>query len=295
MGQYQKYASDISYASCARTTSGRVLIKILENITGRRNLLNKAQGYERELSDGHNFWSIMFQRFGLSLEILNGALNAIPDKGPLVFIANHPFGILDGLILGYIMSKSRKDFKILAHKVFDKSEELNGVILPISFDANKEAYKNNIKTRNTAFNFLNSGGAIGIFPGGTVSTASAPFGVPMDPCWRSFTAKMIIKSQARVIPIFFEGYNSRTFQLASHFNFNLRMGLLIREFKSKVGKPVKICIGKPVSDFEIKARSGNARILMDFLREETYKLSQTPLKSLDYGFEFDDRYKLKGF
>tara|TARA_B100001287_G_C22469521_1_gene428938 strand:- start:408 stop:629 length:222 start_codon:yes stop_codon:yes gene_type:complete len=73
------------------------------------------------------------------------------------------------------------------------------------------------------------------------------------------------------------------------------MGLLIREFKSKVGKPVKICIGKPVSDFEIKARSGNARILMDFLREETYKLSQTPLKSLDYGFEFDDRYKLKGF
>ena len=74
MGQYQKYASDISYASCARTTSGRVLIKILENITGRRNLLNKALGYERELSDGHNFWSIMFQRFGLSLEILNGAL-----------------------------------------------------------------------------------------------------------------------------------------------------------------------------------------------------------------------------
>ena len=70
------------------------------------------------------------------------------------------------------------------------------------------------------------------------------------------------------------------------------MGLLIREFKKKIDSPVRICIGKPLSGYEIKSRSFDPRILMDFLREETYKLSQNTFKNFDYGFEFESRYKL---
>lgn len=292
MRYYKQSAREISYAYSAQSFSGRALIKILENVTGRVSLIKKAKDYELEIASGASFWEVMFQRYGLSLEILDGAFSNIPKNGPLIIIANHPFGILDGLILGYIMSKVRKNFKILAHKVFCKSAELDDVILPISFDETKEAAQLNIQTRVSALNFLNSGGAVGIFPGGTVSTALAPFGVPMDPSWRSFTAKMITKSGAQVVPVFFEGNNSLTFQLASHIHYNLRLGLLIKEFKSKVGNPVKICIGKPLSDSEIKSRSGNLRILMDFLRKETYKLSQNPMENFDYGFEFESRYKL---
>ena len=292
MKNYKQSTQEISYAYSAQTSSGRALIKILENVTGRASLIKKAQNYELEVASGESFWEVMFQRYGLSLEILDGAFSCIPRDGPLIIIANHPFGILDGLILGYILSKSRKNFKILAHKVFRKSAELDDVILPISFDETKESTKINIETRVSALNFLNSGGAVGIFPGGTVSTSLTPFGVPMDPSWRSFTAKMITKSEAQVVPIFFEGHNSRAFQLASHIHYNLRMGLLIKEFKSKIGNPVKICIGKPLSHSEIKSRAGNSRILMNFLREETYKLSRNPLKNFDYGFEFESRYKL---
>ena len=292
MKNYRQSTQEISYAYSAQTSSGRALIKILENVTGRASLIKKAQNYEIEVASGESFWEVMFQRYGLSLDILDGAFSCIPMDGPLIIIANHPFGILDGLILGYIMSKSRSDFRILAHRVFQKSEQLNNVILPISFDDTKEASKLNIKTRTSALDFLNSGGAVGIFPGGTVSTALSPFSEPKDPSWRNFTAKMIIKSEAKVIPIFFEGYNSRVFQLASHIHYNLRMGLLIREFKSKVGNPVKISIGKPVCETEIKTRADNPRILMDFLREQTYRLSQNPLKNYDYGFEFENRYKL---
>ena len=292
MKNYRQSTQEISYAYSAQTSSGRALIKFLENVTGRASLIKKAQNYELEVASGESFWEVMFQRYGLSLEILDGAFSCIPRDGPLIIIANHPFGILDGLILGYILSKSRKNFKILAHKVFRKTAELDDVILPISFDETKESTKINIETRVSALNFLNSGGAVGIFPGGTVSTSLTPFGVPMDPSWRSFTAKMITKSEAQVVPIFFEGHNSRAFQLASHIHYNLRMGLLIKEFKSKIGNPVKICIRKPLSHNEIKSRSGNPRILMDFLREETYKLSQNPLKNFDYGFEFESRYKL---
>ena len=73
-------------------------------------------------------------------------ISSIPKDGPLILVANHPFGILDGLILGYILSKSRQDFKILANQVFCKSDDLNDIILPISFDETKEASKMNIAT-----------------------------------------------------------------------------------------------------------------------------------------------------
>jgi len=105
----------------------------------------------------------------------------------------------------------RGDFRILANRVFRKAEELNEVILPVSFDETKAGVALNLETRRTALKYLSDGGAIGVFPGGTVSTANKPFGRPLDPSWRSFTAKMIAKSDAHVVPIYFDGANSRCF------------------------------------------------------------------------------------
>ena len=157
MKHNRQTARDISYAYSARTYSGRAIIKILENITGRIGLIRKAKGYEHEIVLGESFWNIMLKRYGLSLEILDGNFSSIPKDGPLILVANHPFGILDGLILGYILSKSRQDFKILANQVFCKSDDLNDIILPISFDETKEASKMNIATRLSALNFLDPG------------------------------------------------------------------------------------------------------------------------------------------
>ena len=120
MKHFKQSAREISYAYSAQTFRGRAFIKILENITGRLSLIKRAKGYKNELAGGDDFFNIMFRRYGLSLELLDGAFNTIPKDGPLILIANHPFGILDGLILGYILSKSRKDYKILAHKVFSR-------------------------------------------------------------------------------------------------------------------------------------------------------------------------------
>jgi putative hemolysin len=175
--------------------------------------------------------------------------------------------------------------------VFRKAEDLNRVILPISFDETKEAVKLNLETRKVALDYLNNGGAIGIFPGGTVSTAAKPFAHPMDPAWRSFTARLIAKSGATVVPLFFDGANSSLFQYASRLHYTLRMGLLIKEFSARVDTTVRVVIGEPIDPNEIKAREKDARALMDYLRQSTYKLSPTPLKSLDYGFEFEQKHK----
>src|SRR5690606_31013521 len=151
------------------------------------------------------------------------------------------------------------------------------------------AVADNLRTRAEALGFLRGGGAIGVFPGGTVSTAATPFARPMDPVWRNFTGKLIAKSDATVVPIYFDGHNSRLFQLASHLHYTLRMGLLIREFRARINRPVRIVIGKPIPKADLDARRGDATAMMDFLRKATYDLSPTPLALNGYGYEFEEK------
>jgi putative hemolysin len=288
----RQVARDISYASSARSKSGRALIRAVENATGRLRLIRRAEGYEQEVAGGRDFWQVIVDRYGLSLDVVGGSLDNIPAKGPLILISNHPYGILDGLMMGYILSVLRGDFRIIAHRVFRKAEDLNRVILPISFDETKEAITQNLETRKEALSYLGQGGAIGIFPGGTVSTAPKPFGQPIDPKWRSFTAKMVTKSEAAVVPVYFDGQNSRLFQMASHLHANLRVALLIKEFRARVDEPVRVAIGKPIPADQLKQHAGDTKSMMDFLRQETYALSPRPLKSLTYGYEFDEKYRV---
>ncbi len=282
---------DISYAHSAQTKGGRAVIRLMENTTGRLRLIKRAEGYDREVAEGRDFWEVMVERYGLDLQVSGGSLDNIPKTGPLVLIANHPYGILDGLMMGHILAKQRGDFRILANSVFRKAEELNRIILPISFDETKEAMRLNIQTRKDSLEYLSNGGAIGIFPGGTVSTAQKPMGEPLDPRWRGFTARMIAKSDATVVPIYFEGTTSRLFQLASHLHYTLRMGLLIKEFKKRVDTPVKVVIGDPIGRDQLDPLAKDSKAMMDFLRKSTYSLAPNMANPMALGYEFEDNHK----
>ena len=287
----REIAREISYAHSVKTRSGRTVVRLLENTTGRLRLIKRAKGYEDEVALGRDFWQVMVDRYGLSLDIVGGALSNIPSEGPVILIANHPYGILDGLMMGHILSQARGVFRILANSVFRKAEDLNRIVLPISFDETREGVQTNIATRKTALDYLGQGGAIGVFPGGTVSTAERPFGRPMDPMWRSFTARMIAKSNATVVPIYFDGHTSRLFQMASHLHSTLRLGLLIKEFKKRVDTPVRVVIGEPIGRDVLDPIAKDSKQMMDFLRKATYELNPNPIKSFDLGYEFEDRHR----
>ena len=92
----------------------------MENVTGRLGLIRRAQGYELDIANGQDFWDVMVARYGLSLNIVGGALENIPREGPLILVANHPYGILDGLMMGHMLRHTRGDFRILANSVFKK-------------------------------------------------------------------------------------------------------------------------------------------------------------------------------
>lgn len=264
---------EISYSWSGRNRFSRALIRSVENLTGRPRLLKMALGYENEVEAGRDFWEVMQERYGITMRFERGGLENIPRDGPLVMVANHPYGILDGMAMGRMLSATRGDFRIIAHVVFRKAKDLNRIILPISFDENKEAMAQNIATRKAALAYLAEGGAVGIFPGGTVSTAEKPFGKPFDPHWKTFTAKMIAKSGATVVPVYFGGSNSRLFQIASHLNQTLRTALYISEFDAKVGAPLPVTVGNPFPAHEVRARANEPRELMRYLRQGTYALS----------------------
>lgn len=291
MSSHRHIARGITYAHSAETRGGRAVIRMMENTTGRLRLIRRADGYEKEVAAGRDFWEVMAERYGLTLEVIGGSLSKIPGDGPLIVIANHPYGILDGLMMGHILTRSRSDFRILAHQVFRRAGELNRVILPVSFGKTKAALRQNLETRKAALGYLATGGAVGIFPGGTVSTAARPFSHPMDPGWRAFTARMVAKSNAVVVPVYFDGHTSRLFQIASHLHFTLRMGLLIKEFRKRVDTPVRVVVGEPIGRDILDPLARDSRLMMDFLRKATYELSPTPLKSYDYGFEFEERHR----
>ena len=287
-------ARDITYASSAKGRGGRAMIRVMENATGRLRMIRKAKGYDLEVAAGQDFWQVMSDRYGLKLDVVGGALENIPRTGPLIVVSNHPYGILDGLMMGRILSERRDgEFRVLAHRIFRRAADLERIILPISFDETKEAAKLNLATRAEAVRYLNEGGAIGIFPGGTVSTSAKPFSQPMDPSWRTFTAKMIAKSGATVVPVFFEGRNSRLFQLASHIHSTLRTGMFIREFRTKINKPVRVVVGEPITPEVLETYKKDPKGCMDFLRKATYELSPKPIDASRLGHEFEDKYKVR--
>ena len=282
---------DITYAAAVKSRPGRAIVRTLENLTGRRALIRRAEGYQADVMIGRSFWQVMPERFGLSLEVVGGSLSNIPASGPLVVIANHPYGILDGLMMGQMLDARRGDFRILANSVFRRAEEINRVLLPISFDETREATRLDLETRATALDYLAGGGAIGVFPGGTVSTSARPFSRPMDPGWRNFTARMIAKSGAAVVPVYFEGHNSRLFQLASRIHQSLRLAMLIREFRVRTDEPVRVVIGEAIPAETIAALKSDPTAMMESLRARTYALSPRPLRSYANGYEFEAKYR----
>ena len=288
---YKKVNYDVSYAHSAQSKLGRAIIRYLENATGRSALLSRSPNLRTNMHSIQNLWHSIMEGYGVTIDIMQGELGDIPVDQPFIVVANHPYGILDGLVMGSVLAQSGANFKIIANDIFNKAREISDKILPISFKNSREAISLNLRTRKNAITHLSHGGAIGIFPGGTVSTSSKLFSQPADPSWRSFTAKMIFKSNALVVPIFFDGHTSRIFQLASHLHPDIRAGLLLREFKLRLDKPVRIVIGKPIPRCRMDLFKNDSRKIMDFLRLETYKLSPNKNQTFEYGYEFEHKHR----
>jgi len=263
-----------TYASSDDYLIKRYLIKAIELITGKRRLKKLYEQYQGELDKSYHsdrFWSNMLDLLNIDLNYNAEAIDKIPTDGPLIFVANHPFGVLGGIIMCYLARSLRSEFKILTNSVLCHLEETEPYFLPIDFSGTRKAMRTNIQTKNDAITTISDGGTVIIFPAGAVSTAENLFGKATDSEWKLFTARLVKDSQATVVPIYFEGQNSRIFQWASQVSQTIRLSLLLHEVRNKMGRTITFNIGGPIFYKEIKNIKKREQI-MNLLREKTYSM-----------------------
>lgn len=271
---------EFSYASPDDPAFKRLVIQLIERISGQPELKRMYLEHQNHPKPGETFWEAAVRKLRLNIDLNEEALSEIPATGAVILVANHPFGVLDGLTICWLAARVRKDFKVLTNALLNRAEEIKPFLLPIDFEETKAALETNIKTRAEAKALLERGGALIIFPGGTVSTTPTVLArKARDPEWKTFTARMIVQGKAPVVPVFFAGQNSRLFQVASHVSMTLRLSLLFKEVHDRIGSDLTLRIGKRIPYEELKAISDRKK-LMEFLRDKTYALEETvPKKS----------------
>jgi putative hemolysin len=188
----------------------------------------------------------LFKYLDLDIEFDKGQLENIPKEGPFIVVANHPFGALDGLALIRTIAEVRPDFKVMANFLLQNVEPIKDYFLSVNpFEQNKTAY-NNISGLKAAIKHLEQGLPLGLFPAGEVSTYQEDLRTIMDRKWMSSALKIVKNANVPVIPVFFQGSNSRIFHLLGLIHPNLRTLVLPREMLNKKGKPLAMRIGKPI-------------------------------------------------
>lgn len=263
----------LTYSDPKDSLLRKCLIEGLEFATGRKRIERIYNEIQVEDIPARELWTRALEKLEVGLAYDVQRLQQLPAEGPLIFIANHPFGVVDGLMLGHLVAQARERFFVLVNEVLCRDQKIAPYMLPIDFRETREAMQTNIESRKRAVERLQQGQALAIFPAGGVATARKAFGKAEDLEWKRFVAKLIQQSRATVVPVFFHGQNSRIFQLASRISMALRYGLFLHEARNKRGTVIHATIGDPIPYEEMAAIRGR-QALLDYLRERTFSLGQ---------------------
>jgi len=259
----------IKAARLNKRIGGASAAKVLMTVL-RIKKLNKL--YE-ELSHhrGMDFIDALIDRLQLEYEISEEELAKIPKEGAFITVSNHPFGGIDGMLLVKVLSKYRPDIKVMSNFVLNKIEPVSEYMLPVNpFERRKGAASSLVGVK-LALEQLKEGKVLGMFPAGEVSSYNEDnFGIT-DREWQYPAMKMIKKAEVPVVPVYFQGSNSRLFHLLGLIHPTLRTVRLPAEVFNKKHKKIRIRIGNPVS---VKEQDSFTDISTygRYLRAKTYAL-----------------------
>ena len=263
----------LSYASTFVDPVPQRIIQLIELLTAKPSLLRRIRKFEAGgVPFGQPFWAKALEVMGIELQTPDEEIARIPKDGPLIVTANHPHGLVDGMVLAELIGRVRTDYKILTRSLLTGVAEIDPFMIPVPFAHDPDALQKNIEMRRKAMAHLSDGGAVALFPSGVVASSETWFGPAIERDWNAFTAKMIQRSKATVLSIHFPGQNSRAYQIASHVSPTLRQGLLLYEIKKALGRPQRPYIGNPISPAETAKWQGDPMGFMAWLRNHTLSL-----------------------
>ena len=208
-----------SYASDEDPFVFKLIIRLIEKATGQTHLEALYRELRKELQPDASFWSAALAKLNIDLQFDPSRLAQVPHNGPIVFVSNHPFGVLDGIALCSLVERVRPDFKVLTNAVLLKAEEIKDRVLPIDFSQAEGTRQANAASRRAAHKHLEQGGAL----------------------------VMIHKAKAQVVPVWFPGQNSQLFQITSHISQVARLALLFHEVRRRIGTPLPLHLGEIIA------------------------------------------------
>lgn len=253
---------ELSYANERDPKLKRWFIRSIEGLSGRDRFTRLYEIWRNDIvGKTDRVFGKMLDLIDVDLKVEGTWPPANIPEGPIVIVANHPFGIGDGIAVLALAEQLGRPFRVLINNELLKVPEMAPYSLPVSFEETKEAMAINMQTRHEALRLLKEGVTVVIFPAGGVATAKKGFGRAEDLPWKMFPAKLIQAAKANVVPVFFEGQNGRLFHLASRISLTLRISLLIREFRRLSGSTIRARVGVMIPWEELSTHADRKDLL----------------------------------
>lgn len=260
----------LTYASPRDPRWKRWAMRAIEDLSGRRRLLPIYRTWRTKVAgESPRMMNELLDLIGTRLDINAGNTCAgtwpvtPPPDTPLVIVANHPFGIGDGIAILALAEQLDRPFRILVNSDFLKVPEIRHLALPIDFSESREAIKTNLESRKAARRLLQGGVTIVVFPAGGVATAEHPAGKAEELPWKTFVARLIQQAQAAVLPVYFEGQNSPLFHFVSRYSLTIRLALMVSELRNFVGATVPVQVGAVVPFAELASRADRQELTLE--------------------------------
>ncbi|MDP0501604.1 MAG: lysophospholipid acyltransferase family protein [Verrucomicrobiota bacterium JB022] len=233
--------------------------------------LNRHYARASQNPEELNGFDRALQELNIRPQVRAADLERIPATGPVMIVANHPYGAVDGLVMGSVLLRRRPDARLLVNYLLNRVEFLRPWLFMVDPFGGQGAQQRNLSGIKNSHRHLSKGGLLATWPSGTVSHWHWDRRQVTDPRWASNLASLILRTKATVVPAYFPGGNSLAFQLAGMVHPMARTAMLVREFMSKCGEDIEVRFGQPISAARL-SKFTDEQELMDFLRLKTYIL-----------------------
>ena len=235
--------------------------------------------YAETLSAGDRCAEALLRQLNVTVSVCDHDRMNIPGKGPVVFISNHPTGLLDGIMLIDLLSGIRPDVRFMGNFLLERIESLKKYFIAVDPFDSKDPGKN-LRGLRRSLEHLKAGGALVVFPAGEVATWQKGFSVVKDKPWDASAIRFIRRANVPIVPICIEGGNSRLFHLAGKIHPLLRTALLPHELVNKKNATIDVNIGSPLTPRRL-AELKELRVYGDYLRANVeYLKKKKPRKKV---------------
>ena len=249
----------------------------LERLLKLHALKHKYSNLQAQYNAGY-FLKLVLDELNVTFDIPPEDIEKIPSSGPVVVVANHPYGAIEGVILASMLSSVRSDVRLLANYLLGRIPELREHIIPVDPFGAKDAVSRNISPLKQALSWLTEGGMLGVFPAGEVAHLDFKSRAISDPKWNASIARIIRMTKASVVPVYFDGTNGLLFQLMGLLHPQFRTVMLPRELLNKKHKSIPVRVGNVISVGKINSIQSDDD-LIEYLRLRTFIQGQRGQKA----------------